>query len=117
MEDDCDLREVLLDVLADAGYHAVGAANGLEALRWLREAQPLPSAILLDLMMPIMDGWHFREEQLKDPLLAAIPVATLSATRNVAMDDVVHLKKPVDLPSLHAFAARHCVAPSDKARP
>jgi CheY-like chemotaxis protein len=70
-------------VLMDDGYEVAHAANGREALELLH-SQPEPSVILLDLMMPEMDGAQFREAQLRDPKLAQIPVIVLSADRRVA---------------------------------
>src|SRR5262245_22499124 len=82
VDDDSDLRETIREVLDDEGYETAAAGNGAEALAWLREA-PLPALILLDLMMPLMDGWRFREEQLKDDRIAAIPVIVMTAGRKV----------------------------------
>jgi CheY-like chemotaxis protein len=108
-EDDTDVREAMLDRLETAGYRAVGVPNGMEALCWLREAESLPPLILLDLMMPIMDGWQFREQQLEDPALAGIPVVVLSA-----MHDSFHgavnerISKPLSGKDLIALVARYC---------
>src|SRR5690242_7123757 len=84
VEDDADVREALIEVLADHGYFALAAANGREALEILRAEGPRPSVILLDIMMPVMDGQQFRAAQLEDPELAAIPVIVLSAHAKVA---------------------------------
>src|SRR5262249_54943332 len=73
VDDDRDIREALTQALVEGGYTAVGVANGQEALRWLRTATPAPCLILLDLAMPVMNGWQFRSEQQRDPGLAAIP--------------------------------------------
>src|SRR5580765_7790969 len=78
VEDDFDMRDALIPILEYAGHHVVGAANGREALEQLR-AGPKPSLILLDLMMPVMNGTEFRAEQLRDPALASIPVVVVSA--------------------------------------
>lgn len=83
IEDDLDIAEAMLDVLMDDGYEVAHASNGREALELLH-SQPQPSVILLDLMMPEMDGAQFREAQLSDPKLAQIPVIVLSADRKVA---------------------------------
>ena len=83
VEDDLDVAEAILDVLMDEGYQVAHATNGREALELLKSA-PKPSLILLDLMMPDMDGCQFREAQLRDPRLANIPVVVLSADRRVA---------------------------------
>jgi len=108
VEDDGDLRDAMADTLEESGYSVAAVANGLECLEWLREAPQPPSLILLDLMMPVMDGWQFRIEQLKDPKLAGIPVVILSAMASPAVnDDVEHLKKPVKLQPLLALVARY----------
>ena len=62
VDDDPDIRDSLKEVLEDEGYEVNGVANGREALDYLRKS-PRPCVILLDLMMPVMDGWQFRKEQ------------------------------------------------------
>jgi CheY-like chemotaxis protein len=83
VEDDLDIAEAILDVLMDEGYQVAHATNGLEALDLLRTEGPKPALILLDLMMPEMDGPHFREIQLSDPRLSEIPVVVVSADRMI----------------------------------
>jgi CheY-like chemotaxis protein len=79
VDDDADIRGAISELLAEEGYEVVCAGNGEEALAQL--AAPLaPSAILLDLTMPVMDGWTFRRRQRMDPRLAAIPTVVISAT-------------------------------------
>jgi len=112
VEDDYDLREAMLDTLETGGYHTVAVPNGLEALEWLKETAHPPLLILLDLMMPVMDGWTFREEQLKVPALAGIPVAVLSARADDHLDEtVVRLRKPIRAKELLAFVAKYCRRP------
>ena len=82
VEDDDDIREALSQILELEGYTVREAANGREALD-ISSREPLPSLILLDLMMPIMDGWQFRSEQMKDPSLAKVPVVVISADAGV----------------------------------
>ena len=77
IDDSSTVRAVLTALLQRAGYSVAVAANGREALDHLRQAQP-PRVILLDLMMPVMDGRQFRREQQHDPGLASIPVVVLS---------------------------------------
>lgn len=109
VDDDSDLRRAMVDLLASDEYTAVGVPNGLEALEWLGSAERPPRLILLDLMMPVMDGWQFRKAQLEDPVLAAIPVAILSAKGNDPVDDGVEvLQKPIRPQLLLEFVARHC---------
>lgn len=116
VEDDGDLRDAMADTLEESGYSVAAVSNGLECLEWLREAERPPSLILLDLMMPVMDGWQFRIEQLKDPKLAGIPVVILSAMASPAGNDgVEHLKKPVKLQPLLALVARYSGAGAGQA--
>src|SRR5262245_23155992 len=79
VDDDEEIRNALTEFLSDEGYGVVSASNGREALASLREGVH-PSVILLDLMMPVMDGWDFRAEQLRDPGLRDIPVVVITAT-------------------------------------
>jgi CheY-like chemotaxis protein len=85
IDDDEDIREALGDVLGDAGYSVRVAASGDEALEMLRGADR-PALILLDLMMPGMDGFGFRAAQVADPAIASIPVVIISAGGNLATD-------------------------------
>jgi CheY-like chemotaxis protein len=78
VDDDADVRAAIAEILTEAGYEVSCAANGAEALAQLASPQP-PKAILLDLMMPVMDGWTFRLRQRMDPRLAAIPTVVISA--------------------------------------
>jgi len=80
VEDDEDIVESVASVLEDAGYEVESSRNGLDAIRRLREA---PSdLVILDLMMPVMDGWEFRAAQRADRALADIPVIVITADRN-----------------------------------
>lgn len=80
--EDCDeIRIDLAELLRDEGYDVVTARHGAEALDLL-DAGPAPSVILLDLMMPVMDGWQFRKMQLGKPTLASIPVVLLTGSNN-----------------------------------
>jgi CheY-like chemotaxis protein len=108
VDDDRDIRDSLTHALVEGGYTAVGVANGQEALQWLRTARPAPFLILLDLTMPVMNGWQFRSEQQRDPGLAAIPVLIVSANADAARQAVAlaaagHLAKPVDADQLLAW--------------
>jgi signal transduction histidine kinase len=102
VEDDCDIRDALDGLLKTEGYAVATCSNGAEALDYLRHA-PKPDVIVLDLMMPVMDGWQFRVEQKRDPSLASIPVLALSADatpKAAAIDAEAYLKKPVDYETL-----------------
>ena len=79
IEDDAGIRDMLTMLLEDDDYSVTSATNGQQALNHLHQRERLPQLILLDLAMPIMDGWQFRAAQHADPRLAAIPVVVLSA--------------------------------------
>ncbi len=81
VEDDDELRQAMTLLLEDEGYVVSGARDGVQALRRLATTEPTPAVILLDLMMPNMNGFRFREEQLKVPAYASIPVIALTAGR------------------------------------
>jgi CheY-like chemotaxis protein len=112
VEDDSDLRNVLSQVLAEEGYEVGGAEHGLHALKQLRAGRR-PSLILLDLTMPVMNGWQFRAEQQQDPSLASIPVVVISAGANLSEQVVPlgiqeYLRKPIQLGQLLATVERYC---------
>lgn len=112
VDDDPDIRDTVIEVLEEHGLRAQGAANGVEALRALRDDPELPRLILLDLMMPGMDGRAFREAQLADPALAPIPVVVISAFRDSAetaeqLGAAGHLTKPVSLDDLLDVIQQH----------
>jgi CheY-like chemotaxis protein len=110
IEDEDPIRAVIADILEDEGYPVVSATNGLEALRYLQQQAKLPRLILLDLGMPVMSGWEFREEQQRDPALAAIPVIVMSALpdldqKAVALKAIKCLNKPIDIDTLLSTVA------------
>jgi CheY-like chemotaxis protein len=78
VDDDDDVRESVSLLLSDEGYDVVTAPNGAVALHELHEGVQ-PSLIVLDLMMPVMSGWEFRDRQLHDDQIATIPVIVLTA--------------------------------------
>lgn len=80
VEDDYAIRQTIAELLEEEGYRVRSAANGAEALE-LIDASGAPSLVLLDLMMPVMNGWEFRRAMQADPRLAAVPVIVLSASR------------------------------------
>ncbi len=110
VEDDADLREMMAQLLSLEGYKAVAVANGREALEYLHGSDA-PKVILLDLLMPVMDGWEFRRMQQADPALASVPVIVLSAldqNRAGSLDATAFLKKPLDFDHLLALVREHC---------
>src|SRR5260370_29319998 len=117
IEDDADIREAVDGLLSTEGFRVTGCWNGLEALEVLR-ASPKPDLILLDLMMPIMDGWQFRVAQKDDPELANIPVLAVSAdstAKAAAIDAEAYLRKPVDYDTLIDTIDRLLVASEHRA--
>ena len=110
-EDDPDIREAVQQLLEAEGYPVEVAANGAEALDRLHRGTR-PGLILLDLMMPVMDGWQFCREREKEPDLASIPLVVLSAVsrrdpRNACTRAVDYLGKPLDIDALLSTIERH----------
>lgn len=120
VEDDTELRRSLAEVLEDAGYAVRCAPNGAEALRELA-LDDKPSAILLDLAMPVMDGWTFRSMQRSDPRLANIPTVVISASLTAdplavaELDADAFLAKPFELDRLIETLGR--LAPPEEVEP
>lgn len=113
VEDEADVRESLAVILESEGYRVLEAAHGGEALDRLRTADGSVCLILLDLFMPIMNGWAFRNEQLKDPALAVIPVVVITADAAAArsargLGVVDAMTKPLDFERLLALVGHHC---------
>jgi CheY-like chemotaxis protein len=110
VDDDPDIRDSLREVLEDEGYDVTSVGNGREALDYLKQASPRPCVILLDLMMPVMDGWQFRKEQKQDPEIADIPLVVITATgkRPVLIDAAELVMKPLDLTRLFQSVERYC---------
>lgn len=111
VDDDLDLRETIGELLQDEGYETVLFQDGRGALALLR-AGVRPSLILLDLMMPEMSGWQFREEQLRDEALRAIPVVVMTASRSfdraaLAASEV--LLKPVGIGDILGAVERNAL--------
>jgi CheY-like chemotaxis protein len=100
IEDDADIRRATVRLLRNAGYKVESVTNGLEAMSYLH-THALPRLILLDLNMPVMDGWQFRLQQEEDPILRGIPVVVLSSENNLeqtaeAMHAESCLHKPIE---------------------
>jgi CheY-like chemotaxis protein len=109
VEDDPDLRESLQALLERRGYDTETAEHGVEALEKIDPDAP-PALILLDLMMPVMDGWQLRQRLLDDPRTAEVPVILLSGVGDLAgqardLRAVDAFVKPIDLPRLYALMA------------
>jgi CheY-like chemotaxis protein len=100
VEDDRDLRELVVQVLSDVGFESEGFADGRAALEALRRPGAAPAVVLLDLEMPVMNGWEFRHAQLEDPLLAGIPVVVASSADTATIDADAYLAKPYGIAEL-----------------
>jgi CheY-like chemotaxis protein len=115
VEDDADLRDMMATLLHLEGFDTIAAPNGAAALELL---DPRLDAIVLDLMMPVMDGWEFRRRQLSHPGAAGIPVIVLSAVHAQRRDGTVpctaHLAKPVDFDRLIRTLDSVCRMPPDR---
>lgn len=111
IDDDADIRTALGEVLEDEGYDVVGAGNGADALARLKTGDR-PCVILLDLMMPIMDGYQFREAQKREASLSSIPVVVITAGTELREQELsgvaAIMEKPIELPKLMATIRRHC---------
>jgi CheY-like chemotaxis protein len=106
VEDDVKTRDVLIDLLEKDGREIVTAGNGQEAMERLAKV-PRPRVILLDLMMPRMDGWEFLRRQSADPSIASISTIVLSDSKLPA--GAKHqLSKPVDVDRLRAVVDQYC---------
>jgi CheY-like chemotaxis protein len=110
VEDDRELRESLAELLKDWGFDVQCVENGREALDYL-EGFPPPCLVLLDLMMPVMNGWEFREAQAKNEKLAGIPVVILTADGRAdlkarALGVADYLRKPIDVDRLLGMIQR-----------
>ena len=121
VEDSVDTRDSLAFLLRRVGYRVSTAADGREALDRLR-AGPLPDVILLDLLMPTMDGWEFCERLGRDPALASIPVIVVSGVgdcpeRLGSLHPAACLAKTADLATLLDAVGKHCAGGPDAGRP
>jgi CheY-like chemotaxis protein len=113
VEDDVESRESLAAVLESEGYSVIVAEHGRAALDALRQAPAAICVILLDLFMPVMNGWAFRDEQVRDPALCHIPVVVITADaaaasriRRLGVADA--MTKPLDFERLLAAVDNYC---------
>jgi CheY-like chemotaxis protein len=112
IEDDHETRESLRAVLESEGYQTLGAANGREALEVLAVNDQV-SVILLDLTMPVMDGWQFRDAQRQNPSIALIPVIVVSVLATITdqadrLQAGAYVRKPVAFDELLSLVSRFC---------
>jgi CheY-like chemotaxis protein len=101
VEDDGDVRLALIESLAEEGYGVKAARNGVEAIYVLTHDRVLPDLILLDLQMPVMDGWEFRRRVKKNPAWRDIPIIVYSANTKVRpVEAAMILAKPCSIDQL-----------------
>lgn len=117
-DDNRDVRETIVDALIGEGYRAVGAKDGKDALEKL-EKMPVPTLILLDLMMPVMSGWEFLDAQKKNAKFASHQVVTISSVNPTKtletaepLDIAGSLQKPLSFGSLWEKVQEFCETPS-----
>jgi two-component system, chemotaxis family, chemotaxis protein CheY len=113
VEDDADVCDAVKETLEDEGYDVAVAENGLRAMNILQASGPLPCLVLLDLMMPVMNGEEFLQEMRKEPRLSSVPVVLLTADGSVphkarVLNVAAGLRKPVELRDLLATVSEHC---------
>ena len=106
VDDERDIREVVVEALEAEGYAVLDARDGAEGLRQLRAHHP--DVVLLDLMMPGMNGWEFCAARTREPDLCAIPVIVISAMERVnGLDAQAFLQKPFELDALVSAVRRY----------
>ncbi|MGZ3404951.1 MAG: response regulator [Polyangia bacterium] len=107
VDDDPDIRDSLRMLLEDEGYEVHTAANGAQAVATM--CSLAPCFVILDLMMPVMDGWEVSSRMQDDARLAEIPVCVVTATPEWApTDSVCVLSKPVDIERLLELLQERC---------
>jgi CheY-like chemotaxis protein len=111
VEDDTDIRETVAELLIEEGYQVQTAISGRDALEHLTTTAALPDVVLLDLMMPIMDGWTFYDHLQKDSRWSGLPIVVISADANVhekaaRLKPVACLRKPVGIDELLGVVAQ-----------
>jgi len=107
VDDDEGIREALGELLRDEGFEVTTAQDGLEAIRWLEGRRPSTCIVLLDLMMPVMDGGTFLKKKQTEPSFARYPVVIITASTNASAFDRTPdvkacLAKPIEVPDLFA---------------
>jgi CheY-like chemotaxis protein len=115
VDDDAAVVRPLARFLELEGFTTVTAANGLEALKYLRGGGGA-AVIVLDLRMPVMDGWTFRREQLRDPVLANIPVVVLSGADHDRVPEILPaaaFEKPYQLAEVTTAVRQLCAQSGD----
>lgn len=113
VDDDPGILDFITQSLEGEGYQVSGAANGEDGLAIMRDKATRPCLVLLDMAMPIMNGWEFRKSQLNDDALRTIPVIVLTADRQAAekaadLQADGFLEKPLGLTTLLDIVKRYC---------
>ena len=113
VDDERRIGEVITDALQEEGYHVTFVRNGAEAMAYLKSGAERPRLILLDMMMPDMSGWQFRDAQQHDETVAEIPVVVMSANLYLAqathtLGVTEYLNKPFELAQLLDVVVRYC---------
>jgi CheY-like chemotaxis protein len=111
IEDDAEFRNMLRELLEEEHYQVIAVSNGAEALETLRSAA-VPNVILLDVSMPIMDGFDFLRHRNEDPRLSSVPVVLVTNAKpherpTAGVNDVV--RKPIDIDEVLFAIKRYCV--------
>lgn len=112
VEDDQDIRDTLVELLEGEGYEVLFAENGQIGLDKLSQASQLPNLILLDLMMPVKDGFQFCAEKEANPKIAHLPVVVMSADGHIRENQLrvnakAYLKKPLDIYEIINIVEKH----------
>lgn len=113
IDDDQGIRDALSELLEMEGYAVKLAVNGNEGLHILRELPKPPDLVLLDFMMPAMDGFQFRQRQVEEGLYTEVPVVLMSADCHVGEKQIRggmmdHLRKPMDINEVLDMVKKHC---------
>lgn len=119
VEDDAAICDAMSELLTSEGYQVHCAMDGQQALDWLRGAERLPHLILLDLMMPVLDGIQFRVQQVAEDRLSDIPVVVMSADtggaeKSSGIGAHGYLKKPLEIDDLLDIVERWTQRPPDR---
>jgi CheY-like chemotaxis protein len=114
VDDDADIRDSLAELFEDEGYGVATAADGSAGLLALN-AGTLPCVVILDLLMPVLDGNEMYSMMQADPRLANVPVIVSTSDPSRAPSGVLIIKKPVNLARLLSAVRQHCPQPSSSA--
>lgn len=114
VEDDNAIRETLRAILMDEGYQVTVAINGREALDWLEASAAPPALCIVDLVMPVLNGWELCAALARSPTLARVPVLLVSANSNIegssapALETLHVMQKPISFDRLLEHVERYC---------